>query len=277
MTVTGVYSYDNYYLFNPLIFQAVDVEGDLKLKLEVQGQSFNLTYKPIGGFLRFDLSIVIKGIISDIQNKNSIFGEVDGSFRVKMTFNDDNDQTVYEKNFILGGNMEFNQNNVPLLDNNLNTHHYFWYGYPDWDSVFDNGQIKNNPISRNSKYGILPAHDCENVFLAFRNRKGGFSKYLFESFEEGTNNRTDDVYFTDRNLKVTGVQTTRTLRLQSKVKREFYDTITQLCESIEIYWMPQVDKLMRLTGDNSVSFNKAKPSTIVTLQFEVVTDSIKVL
>lgn len=274
MTIGGI-SERAYYIFNPVWVDVSDIAGNLDLTVTLEG-SYRFKYYPVDGKVSIDIGAIVKGLIPDIENKQTIFGNVDGSWNVTLSFKDNSTTENISKIFTIGGKSEFDWN-IPV-PNNLDISPYFWTGYPDWTSVLNsNGRISNNNIERDLKFAIPPAHDCENYFIAFRNQKGGFSKYLFESSDKNTSNKTNDVYFVDRKIKVTGVEITKSLELHSKVKRQFYDTIEQLCASTEVYWIEEFGRMHRLTGNNNVKFNDFKAVTEVNMNFEIIHNQLQEL
>lgn len=274
MNIQG-FENSSYYLINPIWLEITGVEGSLDLIVTISGAMFEFRYYPRNNDLLIDVANIIRNAIPNIQNKQNIIGQMDGSWNVNLRFEDDQDVKELNKLFVLGGKDRF-ENNLPA-NTNLNITNYFWAGYPHWNSrINSQGIIENTEIQGDPKYRIYPRHDCDHAMIIFRNLKGGFSKYLFESFTVPESNKSLGYYFSEHRIKTSGVETKVNLSVSSKIKREFYETITQLGKSIEIYWYDD-GKLRRLSGNNNIEFDYKKPVTEVNMEFELVTNANKIL
>lgn len=283
MIIAGL-EHTAYYLLNPIWVDVSDVGTKINFSIKINGDTTSFNLYPFNGKLRFDLSELILGVVPNVRNKDDLIAQMDGAFEIDITITDGIQSQNFTKYFLLGGVKSLSSNVV--VDTNLSLHSSAWDGYPAWISRFIGGQIINIYQENSPTYPDLtwlrPRVDCNNVFFAFRNKKAGFSFYLFEDFNIIDENKDKGYYLTPYDPKTMGIETKLSIAVRSKVKSEFYETINSLADSFEIYLynsdriIDTDDNWVRLVGSNNVNFNPKNTSTDISLNFDVVTNLLKV-
>lgn len=289
MTITGLEG-TSYYLFNPIWVDVVDAPNKVRFNVKINGESNFFDLYPFQGELRFDIGKLVLGLIPNVTNKTTLIGQMDGAYEVELKigmFILDGGQSgsgiTQKKYFILGGVKSYSSN--VIAKTNLNLHKYYWAGFPTWNSILSSGKVMNLNMLDPERYNfkqLIPRVNCTNAFFGFRNKLGGFSPYLFEDFNIIDDNKDKGYYLTPYEPKISGIESTLSISVRSKVKREFYETINSLADSYEIYLynsdrlIDTDDDWVRLVGSNSISINDKNISTDIELKFDVVTNLLKV-
>lgn len=278
MTIEGIEN-STYYCYNPVWVTVSDLSQQLKVRISYGAISFDFVLNPIEGAVVFDIAKSVRAILPSLTNKTTfpISGIVDGLYKIQITLLEGVSAPVpFYKYFIIGGQDKFTSNNSPGFY--LNLSEYFWDGWPVWNSIIYNNNISNAPyiVQQKEINRLYPRHDCESIFLVFRNLKGGFSQYLFEDFVFEKSNKDMGYYLIRRTVKDNGTETTVNLTVRTKAIRGLYETLEHLGQSEEIYYRTKDnDTYVRLSGTNNVKFNQKNPTTDVQFSFEVVTNSVK--
>lgn len=280
MTIEGLEN-STYYVYNPIWVKVSDLTQVLIINIVYNGESFIFKLEPIGGEVTFDIAKSIRGILPSLTNKTSIptEGSVDGVYKVGVQFILVGvDIVTLNKYFMIGGKDSFESNLSPGA--NLSLSNYYWQGWPAWTSVYANNKVTNVAlgefITPKSTEILYPRHDCESIFLAFRNLKGGFSFYLFEDFQFDKANKDMGFYLIKQTIKDSGSETKVILNVRTKAIRELYETLEHLAQSEEIYYRTKdVDEYVRISGTNDIKFNYKNKTTDVQFSFEVVTNTVK--
>lgn len=279
MIVTGL-EHSRYYLFNPVWVDIEDAPGRVRIDVKIDGESnfFNLYSNE--GKIRFDIGKLILGLVKNVKNKENLIGNMDGAFRVSMKITElsmDLNTIDQVKYFLLGGKKGYATNVAAPV--NLYLTNYAWAGFPRWKSIFASGIVN----SSEGDFNVLePKNNCDNIFLAFRNKLGGFSYYLFEDYNINDNNKNKGYYLTQRDVKIPGVEVESSVTVRGQIHRRFYDTIRSLADSFEIYlWNQNIidvdDIWVRVNGaNNNVSFNNKNITTDVEMTFDLVSNLNKV-
>lgn len=280
MTIEGLEK-STYYVYNPIWVKVSGLGHTLKVSLSLNGDKFEFSLDPIGGEVTFDIAKSIRGGLPSLTNKTSIpmEGSVDGVYSVRFFFhNGPDDEEKITRYFMIGGKDSFESNLSP--GTNLILSNYYWQGWPAWTSIYANNKITNVALGEfvtpKSTEILYPRHDCESIFLAFRNLKGGFSSYLFEDFQFDKANKDMGFYLIKQTIKDNGTETKVVLNVRTKAIRELYETLEHLAQSEEIYYRTKdVDEYVRISGTNDIKFNYNNKTTDVQFSFEVVTNTVK--
>lgn len=282
MTIQG-FEHSRYYLFNPIKVELFDTPNRIDLEIELSGTTYNFEFYAYNGYITFDLAPIILGLIPMTTNKTDLLGVMDGVYIAKVTIRTGQPFSTifgkYTKYFFLGGKMSLDTN--ILANTNLNLNFVKWQGYPYWISAFQYNQVVNLEDDSNMKT-LMPRVECDNIFIAYRNNRSGFSYYLFEDFNVINDSKSQGYYLTNNLPKVMGTETKLSINVRSKVLRDFYSSIKDLANSFEIYIynLPKIidsqKDWVRVEGSNAVDFNNKKRSTDIEMKFNVITNFNKV-
>lgn len=281
MTITGIEG-NRYFLFNPIWVEVTDAPSKINVNVNIDGIDNYFNFYSFGGKIKFDIGKLVLGLVKNIKNKeDSLLGSVDGAYKVSLTvrrltqFNPPSFQQI--KYFILGGKKSYDSNVIAPV--NLSLTNFAWQGFPRWTSQLTSGIVNTDLENYNE---LQPRVNCNNIFIAFRNNLGGFSYYLFEDYSLKDKNQNKGYYLTQRDIKIPGVDARKSISVRSKVHRDFYETISHLSDSFEIYiWnqgiLDSPKNWVRVNGSgNNTEFNPKLIATDVEFHFEVVTNFNKV-
>jgi len=283
MTVTGL-EHTRYYLFNPVWVGIEDAPGRVRIDVKIDGESNFFNLYSYEGKIRFDIGKLILGLVKNVKNKKNLIGNMDGAYRVSLKITQlaeiSNPISIDNvKYFLLGGKKGYASNVAAPVD--LSLTNYAWAGFPRWKSIFASGIV--NSLEPEGDFNVLqPKNNCDNIFLAFRNKLGGFSYYLFEDYHINDNNKNKGYYLTQRDVKIPGVEVESSVTVRGQIHRRFYDTIRSLADSFEIYlWNQNImdvdDVWVRVNGsNNNVSLNNKNITTDVEMTFDLVSNLNKV-
>lgn len=279
MVIEGLEN-STYYIYNPIWVKVSELAYTLKVDVTFNSQTFTFRLDPIGGVVVFDAAKTIRGILPSIINKTIIptgGDEVDGVYSVRFFFhNGPDDEVKVTRYYMIGGKDEFKSNISP--GENLSLSQYHWLGWPKWRSAYVFNTIRNADATDyfHVTKQLIPRHDCDHIFIAFRNLLGGFSFYLFEDFTFENQNKSMGYYLIQKTIKDNGTETTVKLTVRTKAIRGLYETLEHLGQSEEIYYRAaDVDEYVRISGVNNVKFNRKNNTTDVQFDFDVVTNSVK--
>lgn len=281
MTITGIEG-SRYFLFNPIWVDITDAPTKVMFDVIINGESNFFTLQSFNGKIRFDIGKLVLGLIKNTTNKtHTLLGAVDGAYSVKLKVRTLTAGTppIFEqiKYFVLGGKKSYSNNVTAPVD--LSLTNFAWQGYPRWKSILSNGIVN---LEANDFDVITPRVNCNNLFVAFRNNLGGFSFYLFEDYNIIDENSNKGYYLTQNDIKIPGVDAGLSVTVRSKVHRNFYETISHLSDSFEIYIYNENvfdsdDNWIRVNGrNNNFDFNPKNVATDVEMRFDVVTNFNKV-
>ncbi|HLS53088.1 MAG TPA: hypothetical protein VK031_03885, partial [Tissierellaceae bacterium] len=230
----------------------------LWINLNVQGEQYIFSMTPMAGVVKFDLAKIVLGLVGNVSNKTNLVikhspvsskWSVDGAYNVSIYFTDTNIYSVssrgmiINKTFVIGGVSEY-KSNVPV-GNTLSINNNKWDGYPTFDFKLNQGNIIGTSVSQVNRRKRIK---CNDAYILFRNRLGGFSGYLFEDFEITENARNKGYYITDNNIVDQGTTLEKSISLQTKLKRRDYEVARHLIDSREVYLYRDINKLTRLVG-----------------------------
>lgn len=281
MTITGIEG-NRYFLFNPIWVDVTDAPTKVMFEVIINGESNFFTLQSFNGKIRFDIGKLVLGLIKNTTNKTqTLIGAVDGAYSVKLKVRTLTSGTppIFEqiKYFVLGGKKSYSNNVTAPV--NLSLNNFAWQGYPKWKSQLLNGIVN---LETNDFDVLTPRVNCNNLFVAFRNNLGGFSFYLFEDHNIVNENSNKGYYLTQKDIKIPGVDAGLSVTVRSKVHRNFYETISHLSDSFEIYIYNENifdsdDNWIRVNGgNNNFDFNPKNVATDVEMRFDVVTNFNKV-
>jgi len=264
MIIKGL-EHNAYYLYNPIWVEVSDLNYRLWINLNVQGEQYIFSMTPMAGVVKFDLAKIVLGLVGNVSNKTNLVikhspvsskWSVDGAYNVSIYFTDTNIYSVssrgmiINKTFVIGGVSEY-KSNVPV-GNTLSINNNKWDGYPTFDFKLNQGNIIGTSVSQVNRRKRIK---CNDAYILFRNRLGGFSGYLFEDFEITENARNKGYYITDNNIVDQGTTLEKSISLQTKLKRRDYEVARHLIDSREVYLYRDINKLTRLVGGNSIAIN----------------------
>lgn len=278
MTIEGLEN-STYYIYNPIWVKVSDLSHTLKVDVTFNSETYTFRLEPIEGVVEFDAAKSIRGILPTLNNKTAfpLNGEFDGVYSVRLFFhNGPDDEEKITRHYMIGGKDEFKSNISP---GPLSLSFYYWEGWPAWISAYASNKIKNFDTDFVPSYllkKLYPRHDCDHIFIVFRNLLGGFSFYLFEDFTFEKENKAMGYYLIQKTIKDNGTETTVKLVVRTKAIRGLYETLEHLAQSEEIYYRDfNTDVYHRISGTTPVKFNYKKNTTDVQFDFEVVINSTK--
>lgn len=265
MQINGLI-HDAYYIYNPIIVFIEDSGGDVLLTIKVQGEDYEFRFYPDrNDNITFDLSKLVLGLIPEIKTKKTIPFDIDGAYKIDLVFAGNTDQQNFTRTFVVGGEKGYKKN-VSVIKNNLNLNYNKWPDHPAYDFKLENSQITGSPIADINQRKRVK---CDDIYLLFRNHKGGFSGYLFEDFDITRGGKNLGYYITMDNIIDSGTEVKGELTVRTKAKREHYQVMEDLSISREIY-ISEGNVLTRLVGSNSFSNNPKLPVVDVMMSFEII-------
>jgi hypothetical protein len=188
----------------------------------------------------------------------------------------------YSRTFIRGG-LRNNQTNVYLDDAEVlkeSTKIPRWGSYPLRKYYLDGGVIKSTSLLTIGETAQFQVRGCAPIYFGFKNSKGGYSYWLFESYT--INQKTSGGEYVQRREvsfnKTEGSE--YTVEVTGRVTREYFKTMLALAESQEVFVYgnqlfddsPKADstwqKVFQPKGGNKFDFNNYEDVQDVTFSFD---------
>lgn len=286
MTITGLEN--DYYLVNNPIYVTVTVEidlpGTLQLAIGSRGLIIRMDHEVV---VVIDIAPIVKTLMNvpDFNNPNENITTINisGQFFNEITGEQLN---LGAKSFIRGGLYTGNNNH---LSNNavLKVAEYIpvWENYPAKKYVISGTQIVAQDILI-TESEIMREHSCEGAYLKFKNSKGGYSHYLFNTYTFGNStNKMEsiDVFgSTQNNFYQLGGGANKELTVEARFGKRHFQLLMDLVESPEV-WVYQFHKIINsdfiatplndwtklINPGNSISIESGDEAIDVSLKFEL--------
>ena len=140
-----------------------------------------------------------------------------------------------------------------------------WNGYPYEEYVLSvDGTIKTqtptNVDYRRDK-------GCDGLYFRFLNQLGGYSNWLFQSYQIKESNQNLGAYSNKRTIQDLGNESESDLSVYGKVPSEYYGIVEDLIVSSEIYILLDSEWVRVFSGRNSTERDKKKKAYSVKLKF----------
>lgn len=284
-TVTGLTS-DRYLIQNPIWIDIKEIPSDVRYMrvtlspVGFAGDDVNPAPEPVSIRLRphnqvvyFDLARWVRGMLPSPAHPTPL---VDGmsvpnnvikvQVKVASVLEDltTSETRTFTKTFVRGGrwnrksNLSIAAGTVLKVTDKIP----YWPGYPVAKYTLNSaGTIIYNSIVAASLLDKRRPVGCNPVYMRFLNRDGGYSFWLFESYQ--LRKKTDKTTAIERRgvLRTTGNEPSYTLELRGRVEREYYQLMRSLAESPEVAIYQLEDLLIDNAG--GLSFSGDQFTTVV--------------
>lgn len=278
MDIVGIRDGRAYYLYNPILVEIEDIDGNLILWVNVNDPArvagvyrFDL-YPDSNGKVRIDLAKIILGVIGEVESMKELpqNNEYEGVYAISLDGTDGNhSQQFGSYYFVLGGEKDYVKNVEVLTD--LYDVLAIWGNYPYGKFEFSNGVISAVPYQPAPGEVERVRAECDNIYIFFRNHLGGFSGYLFEDHTIAESGNHAGYYLTYNNIVDAGSDVKLTIKARSKVKRKHYPLIQDLATSKEIYrYLEDSQTYQRIYGANFVELNNKAGVTEVEMDWGII-------
>lgn len=232
--------------------------------------------------LTIDLSPYIKGLMpKPYIPTTSYINPIPNYQRFNITFNENQTGTsnVFLSKTFIRGFKRYKSNSAITLNigEELNPADKIpqWGGYPiarfwiDADSQIQSTTVVDDPYIKRMKVPTA----CNPFYVRFLNSKGGYSFWMFNSWDWKTKSKELDVIENTVNInnQSLGFTEENTVTVDTRVKREFYPLIRDLLVSpvVQVYDQFQMDWLqIHLKGDD-IQENNYEDMIEVTLTFDL--------
>ena len=285
---------DNYYIDNDVYITATpELSGlsnylDLTVTdLQTQQSVVSRMYYFNNNTLTFDLAIMIKALMRKPQ-ANFNYSELTpypintnyGKYKIELVryYTPENENVITAgssigivKTFIRGGVIDQAHNvtaieNVPLRNCERLP---VWQGYPTAEYRLINGEIIQINDLTNVIKEYRPQPDCNAYYFKFKNKKGGYSYWMFNKskFDTSANN----VGYSDVYGEITdfGSNVSRTHEVSGKIPYAFKGLAYDLLTSSETYLYEGNNKWTRvIQKSNKLTDNTNKRVFDVTFKFD---------
>lgn len=274
MTVKGLEN-GSYYLGNPIKVEVSGLRYGLRLEVSYRGKTFEFWYSENAGIVEMDFSKIVSGIIPRIKSlkKLSELLNPEGSYKLRFILSDANLNsesiglsTSIECNFLLGGKIAYAQN-IPTR-NNLNVGSVFYIDFPNMSFSYLNGIISGGNVDIDNSFDDIyyTSHLKNPIFLIFRNLYGGYSRLLFETFDEQRSIRGNASFVTLNNIGVDIGEVSSSFLCKTQLKRVNYVVAYNLILSDEVYIynrniLDVSDELIRVSINSNANINFADQTT----------------
>src|SRR5690606_33870254 len=136
---------------------------------------------------------------------------------------------------------------------------------------------------------IMREHSCEGAYLKFKNSKGGYSHYLFNTYTVGNSLRSMETLNQAVNSSILlnvplsnfyqlGENSNKELTVEARFGKRHFDLLNSLVESDEV-WIYQIHKILGsdivvndwtklINPGNSISIESGDEAIDVSLKFE---------
>lgn len=287
----------NYYLVNNPIYLYVEgapLGGGLaeNYPLTIVIGERVITAQMHNGMAIIDIAPIVKTLMNvpyfNTPNTNIV------SAGISISYVDDMDQpqiiNIGTKTFVRGGlytgNNNYLSNNTVLKESELIP---VWDNYPAKKYVISGTQIlaQDIPVAESE---IMREHACEGAYLKFRNSKGGYSHYLFNTYTVGNSLRSMETLDQAVNSSILlniplsnfyqlGENSNKELTVEARFGKRHFDLLNSLVESDEV-WIYQIHKILGsdivvndwtklINPGNSISIESGDEAIDVSLKFEL--------
>ena len=268
--VLGGFTESNYLLNNEIwidlnIFEAID-----RYQVLVTNTSNGKIAKPIVLFsldnkVEFNIQQVFKSLFDtpNVKNANKFkitFRALLGNVIVK-------ESTIY-KNIIRGGKRT-EKTNISIAFNTIlrpTTNLPIWTGYPTNEYYLSEDGSVQTQTPTNVDY--RKETNCNGLYFKFLNQLGGYSNWLFQSYQTTESNQNLGAYSVGRTIQDLGNESDSSLSVYSKVPAEYYPLIQDLIISPEIYIWKNFEWVQVFSGRNSTQEDANKKAYSVNLKFD---------
>lgn len=250
--VSGLES-NYYYINNPIIvtigsgapleFYSVSIRNNSNQK----STSKITLYPRQNGFVKFDIAPYIKSIFDYPQNIVPNSGTVTSMLNeyeisIDNPFTQENILTLTKK-FVRGGEFldasqqtNFRSRVGSTLRVTPRLPHFSGYRFADY--IINDGVMQKIPLQETTGVDTRRIRGCNNVFVEFANQNGGYSNWMFESFEKEMSSQSKGGYIRDWKTNDLGVDADFELVVFSKVPREYIPLMQHLILSPDIKMYP---------------------------------------
>lgn len=292
MIVTGLEN-GSYYMNNPVKVEVSGLRNGLKLEASHRGRVFTFWYSEINGKVEVDVAKIVSGIIPRLPSLRNINTKTDlisgqtwwavgGSYDVRFSFYDVarssqlTSARAFESlsipvhlscRFLIGGKVSYSFN-VPTR-NNLNIGDTYYEGYPNYSFTYRDGVISGELLNKSSRSWsdiVYTSHLKNPIFLMFRNTYGGFSRLLFETYNEERSVRGSASFVTLNNIGVDIGDVSSSFLCKTQLKKVNYEVAHNLIVSDEVYIYNKnildiSDRLVRVSVNSNSNINFADQTT----------------
>lgn len=185
-----------------------------------------------------EVSINIQSIVKSLMDAPN--NTTNNSSKIEITIKTPEGTTlVFNKDFVRGGRRtnDTNQTTPPNQSLRLSQKLPVWAGFPISDYFLNSSyQIIEQNLSQVTNIDYRRIKGCNNIYLKFLNQKGGYSFWVFESYEE-KETASNVGYLVDKNnnLLDLGNESKSDLKVFSKIPREYKDYAKDLIVSPDVY------------------------------------------
>lgn len=258
-TITGLEA-EIYFINNP-IWTEINTDGvKVIVRVTYQAKQYTLTFDVFDGRVVFDVAIIAKVLMPLPRFDNIYFSPSlnlnfirDVYFQFLKIDNEGNligiDQM--DRTFIRGG-LPFG-NNIPVSVGAAlieSTTVPVWNGYPSlFAFVNENNEIQHQPLPPAEITDVRRERTCGGVYLSWLNSKGGYSFWLFETWElaqkAGKSDLIDtyDNGFLYQGFQTTGNETDYSIQVKTIVPNKYFNHISSLVNSPDV-WVYNLESLM---------------------------------
>lgn len=267
-------SSDNYFINNETWVGVSVVEVATFFSLTLRNINNGKTTKPFiisanNSSANFNISPILKSLFDDPEFRNQNLFEINVSAYSGTT--QIHSATII-KNFIRGGNR------TELTNQNIATGSILrpteklpiWDGFPTNEFYLDNdGSIQIRPFAEvdTASKDFKRVKGCNNIYFKFLNQQGGYSNWLFESYNNVETNANLGAYVKNNTISDLGNEVDNSLSVYSKVPSEYYPLIQDLFISPEIYVWKDLRWVRVLSGKNTSDQDTAKRAYSVKARF----------
>lgn len=282
LTVTGIES-DRYLINNEIWIEIDSSETVLYYKLVFQNQtnqkvSSNLIIYPNQtGFARVNIAPIIKSMFDypDDQSNYITTGQVirnANRFKISVS-NADGEALEITKTFIRGGNRtnDTNQTLAAMATLRPSEKLPVWDGYDTADYVLSSGntiikKLLSEVSAINKDY--RRAKGCNEIYAQFLNQKGGYSNWLFNTYEQSETGTGLGSFVRYNQISDFGADVDNKLKAYAKVPVEYIHTLKDLIISSEVYVYLFGVKTRVTIGKNAIVYDPQKRSYAVNINFD---------
>lgn len=296
-----------FYVNNPIF---VDIVDDYAKKIIITARNnstlkeFEIVLDLYNGRAVFDMAIVGKAMLPLPSYLSTFESQGLHLNRVNVTFFfeslDENDEVISQDQrtftFIRGGVVA--GNNIYIRDGAVLTESErvpLWEGYPTMMAEIEGFEIIFRTILKPKEIEIMRTRSCNGIYFAWLNSKGGYSFWLFETWEFDVKSEGAEMIDEFRHgynyqaFQSTGSKAKYSLNVQSTIPERYFNHIRSLIASPDI-WVYKIENFVDYYGNlspmfpptnqtdwkriqnpgNSFSWNSWEKTKDVSLNFDVV-------
>lgn len=205
-----------------------------------------ITLFPTSGGVEVDLRPYIVGMMPEPYIPTTSYQDPIPNYQVfNITFSENQTDTsaIFSNKTFIGAFKRTKSNNALTFSVNEELREGekipVWQGYPTarfW--INSSNQIKSTTVVTSEHSQQMRTNACNPFYVRFLNSKGGYSFWMFNSWEHST--KSDEYGVIERtgiNNKSLGFSEENTVTVDTRVKREYYDLIRALIVSpvIQVY------------------------------------------